>query len=128
MYDSPIQLHLTEIQKQIVDAKEETILKAVQRMGVEVKREELIRALKYDRGQYEKGYADGRADSRCEWIPVTERLPGEECLAVDWNGVMMIGYVCGNEYSTTGYGAESNCEFLSNITHWMPLPEAPKEG
>lgn len=32
---------------------------AVQRVGVNVDKDELIKALQYDRGQYDKGYADG---------------------------------------------------------------------
>lgn len=30
---------------------------------MKIDREELIKALRYDRGQYEKGYADGRFDA-----------------------------------------------------------------
>lgn len=32
-------------------------------VGVKIDREELIKALRYDRGQYEKGYADGKRDA-----------------------------------------------------------------
>ena len=38
------------------------IYKAVQKCHIEVDKGELIKALEYDRGQYEKGYADGKAD------------------------------------------------------------------
>jgi len=38
-------------------------LKAVQEYGITVDKEELIKALQYDRGQYEKGYADGKRDA-----------------------------------------------------------------
>ena len=37
------------------------IIKAVQGVGVNVNKAELLRALAYDREQYEKGYADGKA-------------------------------------------------------------------
>ena len=40
------------------------LLKVTQEMGLDVNREELLKALRYDRGQYEKGYADGCRDSR----------------------------------------------------------------
>ena len=48
------------------------LLKVAQEMGLVVDREELLKALKYDRGQYEKGYRDGCRDSqRCgRWIAV----------------------------------------------------------
>lgn len=38
---------------------EDGIFKAVLNYGVSVDKDELIKALKYDRDQYEKGYADG---------------------------------------------------------------------
>ncbi len=34
------------------------ILKAVQNVGVNVDKDELLKALQYDRNQYQKGYAD----------------------------------------------------------------------
>jgi hypothetical protein len=44
------------------------ILRAVQKYGINVDKEELIRALQYDRNQYEKGYADGKADAMAELV------------------------------------------------------------
>ena len=46
------------------------LLRVTQEMGLDVNREELLKALQYDRGQYEKGYADGCRDSRKlgEWL------------------------------------------------------------
>jgi hypothetical protein len=67
MYESPIQLYMTDIQTQLVKRQEEHILKAVQSVAVGVDHDELFRALKYDREQYEKGYADARASIvRCK--------------------------------------------------------------
>lgn len=68
MYESPIELTFepmetiaesisTEIDGQIKEA----VVKATRNVHIEVNEEELIRALNYDRGQYEKGYADGVA-------------------------------------------------------------------
>lgn len=68
-----------------------------------------------------------------QWIPVTERLPDGECLAVATikgrpsYGEMLIGYVGKDGLSASGYSAESNGEILGDVTHWMPLPEPPKE-
>ena len=39
-------------------ALDNEILKAVQNVGVNVDKEELLKALQYDRGQYQKGYDD----------------------------------------------------------------------
>jgi hypothetical protein len=72
---------------------------------------------------------------RSLWIPVTERLPEEEelVLIVCKNGARFVGY-CGKQY----YDLERrwriktalNSTKLLNkgrVTHWMPLPEPPKE-
>lgn len=62
MYKSPIQANYAEpIYEQIRDAFDNEVFKAVQAVNIEVDKDELIKALKYDRGQYEKGYWDGRA-------------------------------------------------------------------
>ena len=55
MYESPIRI----IQKQFEKSVENEIFKAVFNVGVDVDKEELIRALQYDRDQYEKGFKDG---------------------------------------------------------------------
>lgn len=52
------------IQRQTESFIEGELLKVTQEMGLDVDREELLKALKYDRGQYEKGYADGCRVSR----------------------------------------------------------------
>lgn len=49
--------HIKETQKQ----EEKAIVAEITRkIGVDVNKDELIRALNYDRHQYEKGYTDGR--------------------------------------------------------------------
>lgn len=62
------------------------------------------------------------------WIPVTERLPDRECIAIGYQNEMLIGYISKNRYSKTGFSAEGAEEYLGEVTHWMPLPEPPKEG
>ena len=67
MYESPISVSITQLQQEISKQHEEQILKSIMMVGVEVDKEELIKALKYDRRQYEKGYADAKAEIiRCE--------------------------------------------------------------
>ena len=68
MYKSPIELLVTEIQHQIVKQQDEEIYKAVLNYVPNVDKEELIRALQYDRDQYEKGYADGKRDAMAELV------------------------------------------------------------
>lgn len=59
MYNSPIEIITTEITRQINKQIDEAVCQAVQSIGVNVNKEELIKALIYDRDQYDKGYADG---------------------------------------------------------------------
>ena len=63
MYESPIKICM----KQIRMTQDETIVRAVQDVGIFVDKDELIKALQYDRDQYEKGYADGEKNKK-EWI------------------------------------------------------------
>jgi hypothetical protein len=39
---------------------------------------------------------------------------------------MLLGYVCEDDTSETGFMAENEGEELYGVTHWMPLPAAPK--
>ena len=71
MYNQIVKIFETE--RQLVYENE--VLKAVWNIGVDVNKEELLKALKYDRDQYNEGYQDGlNAD---KWIPCSERLPEE---------------------------------------------------
>ena len=58
MYKSPIEI----ITGQIKTNYEDAIYSAVQNVGINVDREELLKALEYDRGQYEKGYDEAIDD------------------------------------------------------------------
>ena len=53
-YESPIEM----IYGQMRIETENAICKAVQNVGVNVDKDELIKALQYDREQYQKGYKD----------------------------------------------------------------------
>lgn len=54
-YESPI----TVIMGQMRMEQENNIYKLIRNLGVDVDKEELIKALQYDRNQYEKGYING---------------------------------------------------------------------
>lgn len=70
MYESPIQKLVSEIETNIMQQEENAVLEAIFSAGVHVDKEELIKALQYDRNQYEKGYKDGCRDSRMHGKPV----------------------------------------------------------
>ena len=60
MYQSPVELFTTDTMVETL--KNETdalIVRAVAHADVKVDRDELIKALQYDREQYEKGFSDG---------------------------------------------------------------------
>lgn len=57
MYESPIEVVVGNIRAEW----ENGIVKAVRGYNVNCDKEELVKALAYDRDQYQKGFADGRA-------------------------------------------------------------------
>ena len=66
-YQSPVDLIISEMNMRM----DGEIFKAVQNVGVNVDRDELIKALRYDRDQYKKGYADRDSEivrcKDCKW-------------------------------------------------------------
>ena len=55
MYESPIKI----ITDQMKTNYDNAIYSVVQNVGINVDREELLKALEYDRGQYEEGFEEG---------------------------------------------------------------------
>ena len=90
MYQGPIDVLIDKVQMQFKKGLDEQVHQAVVHVGVNVDKEELLRALAYDRGQYEKGYADGReaAVKHGTW----EHLGGDEWCCSD----------CGHVITTEG--------------------------
>ena len=72
MYESPIEITQTsEFVRQVNDNLDNEIYKAVLKVGVNVSKEELLSALRFDRSQYGKGYEDGYRDA---WAEVEEYI------------------------------------------------------
>ncbi len=63
-YKSPIDVVLGKIQTEI----EENSFKAAQEYGIHVDKDELMKALKYDRGQYDQGYYNGYNVAKSEIV------------------------------------------------------------
>ena len=55
MYESPINIIISKLCTKL----ESDCVKSVQRYGFDIDKEELAKALNYDRKQYEKGHTDG---------------------------------------------------------------------
>ena len=73
-YQSPINIITQDIHYEVVREQEEQILKAILEIGIDVDKDELIKALRYDRDQFEKGFNKGVAAGRVltcgEWIRI----------------------------------------------------------
>ena len=67
-----------------------------------------------------------REQEQRRWIPVTERLPdvGSRVIACGEKGGV---FVVKSEGITTGFGRMDGASKYRSFTHWMPLPEPPKE-
>lgn len=64
MYKSPIEIFQTSIEYQL----ENDIMNMIQKYGITVDKDELLRALRYDRDQYDKGYSDGKIAANDELV------------------------------------------------------------
>lgn len=103
MYENPINMFfentVNDIVKKVNEQQEDYVMECVRKVGVDVNKEELVRALNYDRRQYEKGYEDGMQmakfiyrwladnfDPPCEYYsegsPIAEFM-NEDCFCAD---------------------------------------------
>lgn len=68
MYESPINLIVSDITTKVNDEMEHQVFTAIQHLGIDVNKEELVKALNYDRDQYRKGYEDGYNDATRKFL------------------------------------------------------------
>ena len=59
MYISPIEIAIRDVQADIERQTEDLVFSTIRKCDVKVDKEELVKALNYDRAQYTKGYNDG---------------------------------------------------------------------
>ena len=131
MYESPIDVIYNDIQIQVIEHTEEQIYEAIQQCDIHVDKEELIKALQYDRKQYEKGYEDGRKANR--WIPADKELPEEGEMVLCWYEYFRFGdynrmyQTFGIGYQYDGrWGGEVSNGVKAKVLYWMELPEPPE--
>ena len=107
MYKSPIEIKLDDIVSDAVEKADEYIVKYVQQIGVNVDKDELIKALKFDRGQYEKGWNDRDNEIvRCKDCKFFRRygfrLEYADCIKFDFYDTTEDGYCCWAERREDG--------------------------
>ena len=138
-YESPICVEFEKVARNIIEKQDSYIVQETQRItGVKVDKDELIKALQYDRSQYEKGYMDGEIDTlkRNTWIPCSERMPEEPfgCLVTVWDTdpismddfENLLPYFVGWDGEQWNDGDGIQCPF--EVIAWMPLPLPYKEA
>lgn len=126
MYRSPVEILTKDIETRIAKELDKEIYKAVVSVGINVDKAELLRALQYDRGQYQKGYFDGVEAATPRWIPAVELLPGDEQDRV----LVQIDCDClfGNQKIDTDRYCDGRwVRYGDHVTHWMSLPASQKE-
>lgn len=62
MYRPPLEIAISESFQKMNEDFENAVFEAVQKVGINVDKEELLKALNYDREQYKKGYEDAMKD------------------------------------------------------------------
>ena len=145
MYKNPITVTWNElgdtIEKVVDDMAnemEENIYQAVIKLNIKIDREELEMALRYDRQQYDKGYADGLLDGKRIWhrLPETiDQLKDHYYYLVkykDYGTPMKAKYHLGERFDVYGCGCGDKIETVyehelgKELTHWAELPELPE--
>lgn len=130
MYKSPIETYMSQMRMEQEKRLESTIYRAVYDVGINVDKDELIKALRYDRGQYDTGYHDGyNAD---KWVNCSDRLPDERETVLVWFEHFKYGNpAC--PIQTVGIGYIYRDRWIVDETAycglqvfaWQPLPDRP---
>lgn len=83
-YKSPIEVQWLEIEHELIHRLDEAVMaKVTEKLKIEIDKDELIKALAYDRGQYKAGYNDGYINGYRDGVEWVKRVSDEEP-AVPW--------------------------------------------
>ena len=76
----------------------------------------------------EQAYKNGYEKGKAKWIPVSERLPevGDRVLC-NIKSFAFPGSFYQRILPYDKYGFKEDNIYTDDVTHWMPLPEPPKE-
>lgn len=129
MWESPIELQfgindMVEFIKGQTEQTEKYIVESVQSVGIKINKEELIKAINYDRNQYEKGYKngymEGYSDAQDDWV--YNENPEN-------NGRYLAAVQCGKDKGIViGKYIDGRWMLFENemLIAWQPLPEVPE--
>ena len=121
MYEPPMRLIGDDLVSEIADNLnrqfDEYVLKVVWSYGIDVDKRELVRALSYDREQYEKGYRDGREEG-IAWTPISSGMPpaNDYYLTTTEYGEVYLDYYDGHDFGRSEY-----------VIAYAPRPKPYKE-
>lgn len=137
-YKSPIHLFelsspgeelIRKITKAVEDEKVTYVYEYVGHLGIDVDKEELLRALKYDRDQYGEGHFDGYFEAMNEyeprWTLTTEGLPESKG---NYLVTIKVSETC-NYVGVSYFEADDEgiIRCPNGVIAWMPLPEPYEE-
>lgn len=134
-WEPPIQVYMTRLVEDVVEKQDDAIIATIRHeMNIDVDKEELRKALEYDRDQYNKGYDDGVADEKKKhgWIRITDQLPEQKEGEPDNKVIVwtkrgpelawrLAGTVC-------FVSRDRVISLEENVEWWMPFPnEGPED-
>lgn len=99
-YESPIAINVmdkmfNDLQVKIAEENDKRIVQAVCNLGISVNKEQLTKALQFDRQQYDKGYNDAKAeyekalDRACGILAVYNGYPSKEDEAILYSNCIL---------------------------------------
>lgn len=118
LYESPITIMRQQIDIETCD----DIVKAICSYGIHIDKDQLIKALAYDRAQYRKGFEDGRKsmaealrvlDLECKYCVHSCKAPEGDCIQADYDC-----FVCTKDCPCRACRNNSNWEF-DNERRWV---------
>ena len=131
------------IAQSVEDHQNTAIWEHVVKIGIDVDKEELLRALRYDRGQYNQGHFDGFFEGMQAaapvWKPTADGLPETQGLYLTTVRRLVIDpkfnsecYIDGHEivlFNGRDFSADLDTVdgHFVRVLAWMPLPDLYKE-